>query len=176
MITIEYNLSKPDVVAATCNYYSGSPWMKKRVRAVHYGVTIVFAGLASLAFVLIPDKPGLGIYFLAFAILMGVGYPAWYRRAIRRNAERLFAESRCEKFFGKQSLTLSEDGIAATSPIHENRMKWIGVHRVDLTKDYLFVYLANIGAYAISRSQVVDSTILEAKKFIEARVTPSTQK
>jgi hypothetical protein len=176
MITVSFNLTKEDVLALACHYYSTSATVRKNRLTIQVAITLVLAGSGLLTICGSERFDPIGVGLLMCAGVFAVCVPWWYRSNLRKTAEKMFAESAYRKAFGKYTLALSEEGLASTSPTGEANYTWEAVDRVTLTPQYLFIFLVGPQGFAIPRSQVPDSAIQEMRAFAESHVRASPSK
>ena len=170
MITVSFNLTKDDVLALACYYHSTSATVTKGRLTLQVASCALLAGIGLVMVCQSDELPYVGAGLLVCAGLAIVFVPRWHRSALRRTAEKMFAESSYQEAFGGYTLALSDAGIASTSPIGEAKYTWRAVDRVSLTPEHLFIFLVGASGFAIPRSQVPDATIQEMKAFVESHV------
>lgn len=173
MITISFNLTKDDALALACHYYATSATVRSNQLKSQVIVGLSLAGAGLLALIGSGQVSGSGAVGVVLLVCAGVSVgcvPSWYRRSLRRSAEKMLEESSYAKAFGRYTLVLSEDGLASKSPTGEGKYTWEAVNSVALTSEYLFIFLVGAQGFAIPRSQLPDSTIQEVKVFAQSHI------
>lgn len=167
MINLTFNIGRDDLIAFSQAYHDHSPSVKSAVRRAQLLLPAIMAVAAAYFYF---TQGGLSfVFFLCVGLLWFFFYPAYLRRNILKATEKMLQETSYQKSFGSYSVTLTDDGIASISPTGESKYKWNAVSRVQLTPDYLHIYLTGPVGYPISRKQIGEDKIQEAKLFVESR-------
>jgi hypothetical protein len=169
MITIPFSVGKDDVLELACHYYQGSPTVRRSRLISQYGVGIVL-GCFGVFSLFITDLRIIGAGLIVFSAVYMFTVPPFYRWYLRKSAEQVLGERSFQNTFGRYTLTLNHEGLASTSPLGESKFVWKAVDRVLLTPDHLLIMLSGSQGFPISRAQVPESTIREAKEFVEAHL------
>lgn len=146
MMEITYQLSEADRIALVENNEKRSKTFRKSRRRAVFGVIFCF-GLAAVIFWLQFQNPVVPIMLGAAAVLCALVLPVTYRRNLRRVVKAAYAEGKNRAFFVRQTMRLEDDSLALESVAMSSRIKWEYIERVDVTDDYLFVYLSALSAY-----------------------------
>jgi len=167
MITATFKLSNDDVLALTLDYYAASSTVRRSQILNQASVPFAMILIAALGsfrdrgyFILVSP-------LLIIAVIWAVFYPRLHRRYLRQMAEKMLNESSYQNAFGSYTVSLSEKGIASSSPVGEANYIWSSVNRVSLTPDHLLIFLAGPQGYPIPRAQVPDATIQAMRAFAE---------
>ncbi len=170
MITVTYNLAKEDALA---NYhYETSPSLRRVRRLFPIAVFVLLGGLGLLLMFggRSQENFALGLTLSISGVVAAIFFPPWYRFALRRSAERQYAETSYAKAFGKFTLSFNEEGITSKSPVGEGKFYWSAVSRVALTPTHLIILLIGPQGFPIPRAQVPDTTIQELKAMVESHI------
>jgi hypothetical protein len=173
MTPISFNVAKEDVLAMTCHYYATSATVRSTRLKSQVAVGLILAGAVLLALIGTGQKSGSGVVGVVLLVCAGVSVgcvPSWYRRGVRRSAEKMLEESSYRKAFGAYILALGEDGLTSKSPTGEGKYRWDAVNAAVLTPEHLFIFLVGAQGFAIPRSQVSDPVVQEVKAFVESHI------
>jgi len=168
MINLTFNIGRDDLIAFSQAFHDHSPSVKSAVRRAQLTVPVILVLIAAYSYL---KHGGIAIVVpLSVALLWFFFYPAYLRLKIIKATERMLKETSYQKSFGSYSVTLDDDGIASISPTGESKYKWEAVNRVQLTPDYLHIYLTGPVGYPIPRKQIGEEKIQEAKLFVESKM------
>jgi hypothetical protein len=168
MINLTFNIGRDDLIAFSQAFHDHSPSVKSAVRRAQLTLPAIMAVAAAYFYF---TYGGLSfVFFLCVGLLWFFFYPAYLRRNILKATERMLKETSYQKSFGSYSVTLDDDGIASISPTGESKYKWSAVSRIQLTPDYLHIYLTGPVGYPIPRKQIGEDKIQEAKLFVESKM------
>jgi hypothetical protein len=170
MITIEFEVAKPDVLALSCHFYTQSPTVRRSMRTTQITISLMLVVLGALCLSGTTSSVPSAFVFFASAAISAVLVPVWYRANLRKTAEKI-AETSYQRAFGKYKLVLSEDGITSTSPTGESTHRWLAVNSVALTPEYLFIFLAGPQGYVVPRTQVSAASIADAHAFVQSHIS-----
>lgn len=173
MTPISFNVSKEDALALTCHYYATSPTVRSNRLKTQVGIAMILAGAGLLALIGTGQGSRLGVVGVVLLVCAGVSVgcvPAWYRRSVRRSAERMLEESSYRKAYGGYVLSLGAEGLVSKSPTGEGKYSWEAINSVALTPEHLFIFLLGAQGFAIRRSELPDSVVQEVKTFVESHV------
>lgn len=167
MITVTFLVRKEDVLAMSMRYYATSPTMRKSRIVIQMGVPFVMVLVVPLSYLADPENLIFVAPLLVVAVLWAGFYPRLHERLLMRGSDRILNGPDYQKIFGVYTLTMTEKGIASTSPAGEGTYFWPSVTNISLTTDYLFIFLAGRQGHVIPRTQVPEATIQEMKAFAE---------
>jgi len=167
MITATFLVRKEDVLAMSMSYYASSPTMRRARLVIQAGVPIAMVLVVGLSYFEDPDNFQFVAPLVVIAVLWAGFYPRLHERLLLRGSERRLSGPEYQKIYGVHTLSMSEKGIASTSPVGEGTYFWSAVTSLCLTSDYLFIFVAAQRGYAVPRAQVPEATIQEMKTFAE---------
>jgi len=170
VIDATFNVTKADVLAMACHCYDTSTTVRQHRRSYQIAIPMLLAGIGLLTVLREQLRP-IGILLLLCSALSAAFIPGWFRRSLRRSAEKMIAEPSFQKVFGAHTLILTDEGLASKSPTGEGKFSWEAVVEVKLTPEHLFIMLPGAQGFPIPRSQIADFTIQEMKSFVESRVS-----
>jgi hypothetical protein len=177
MTEITYQLSEADLVAlAEHNHKRSKTFRKTRRRAV-LGA-IFFFSLAALVFWLQFKDPVLSITFCAAGMLFALVFPLRLKRNLRRTVNAAYGEGKNRALFVRQTMRVEDDALVLESVAMSNRIKWEYIERVDITDDYMFVYLSALSAHVVPADGIIrgdyDYFVHEVQKRWQAATAQHT--
>jgi len=91
------------------------------------------------------------LYFIVMCLLWLIGYPIYYRWAIKRNARRIYSQSESKSVLGEHTIAIAPDGVSERSAVGESRIAWSGVERLEEDGEYIFLYIGPLVAHVIPK-------------------------
>lgn len=153
-IEIEYNNTLSDMVEFNLYHYKYSPAMKKTMRSIKLGSTLlVVIAMAFLSYrtgdnfaylIMLP----LGIVFSVIIFFIWP-IPRIFENNIKKQTLRFYKEGANKHYIGKHTLTLAAEGITETTEYGEQKTKWSGVEKVALSDKHIYIYIASVQAFVI---------------------------
>jgi hypothetical protein len=164
---VTYEQTLEDIAAFNLHHFRTSPLAKRRLRLTQ--LSSVF-----LTFIVVMVWPRWSstervVFFITLSLFWIVGFPFYYRWAIKRNAKKIYAASKSKGILGEHQLTVEPNGIATWSPANESKIAWYGVERIESDDQYIYIYTSPLQAHVIPKRAF--SSVEEAKSFLEAAQT-----
>jgi hypothetical protein len=149
MDTVTFRVEVADLKAFQRRVSRTSPAVR-RMRIFIGGMFLVLSFLQTSR----RDYEGWGewlIHFIAvFALMAGVGSLLIF--GINRLAEiGAFRGAERHGVLGEHTITLTPEGLHEQTAVNESKTAWRGIHRIDATKDHLFIFLQPAMAHVIPR-------------------------
>ena len=164
---VEYELSREDLFAFQWRAVQKSPQVKRAKRT--YSVWFVILLLFTL-FLFNSSTPfhviNVAIPIISFAI---AGCLVWLfeKRRIIRSINELVSEEKLDSgLLGKHKIILNDNDVVEMTEVGESKTSWRGVHRLEQSDEYIFVYTTAIGAHVIPKRAFANRN--DADKFWEA--------
>jgi hypothetical protein len=148
-MTLSFLFNKEAVLAFSEQYLKGSSTHQKARNKAQWLLPMILMSLLILV------SLGSGVEISSIVIYGGASllwyfcYPKQFDASMRKQARKLMEESSYEKSYGEYRLSFDESGIQSSSPLGESRYTWDGMDRVEITDDYLYVFLAGPVGYPI---------------------------
>lgn len=160
---VRYEQTLDDIAAFNLHHFRTSKRSQRRLLLSQ--VTLIFSTC-----VVVMIWPGWSltervVFFVAFSFLSIVGYPMYYRRAIKRNAKKIYAAAQSQGILGEHTLTLATEGFATSCSANESRISWSGVERIDSDEQYIYIYTSPLQAHVIPKRAF--SSAAEAVTFLQ---------
>lgn len=172
VITLSFTVGREDVFAFYRSFFKRSGTMHSIIRRCRIACLLIFlAGMVygSLRFEGNFRLAVIGV-FLAFGVIWYVFLPKYLIWRAIKNAERMFDETALSKLLGNCELRLSEEGLSSSSPMGRSHFQWQVVNHILLTPSHLVIVLAGGQGYPVPRTQIPESQIEEARRFIESKL------
>lgn len=89
------------------------------------------------------------IFFVIAGTIWFFLYPRRIKKAIRSQILKMLKESDNRGLLADQSLRVDEDGLNFSNEYSENKVKWNGFTRVDITDKHIFIFNSSVSAHII---------------------------
>jgi hypothetical protein len=160
---VQYQLNLDDVVAFNLYHFSRSKEAQRRIR-LNQLLGIIFVLFIALMW----PRWGLGLrtfFFIGYSLFLLLGYPAYYRWFVKRNAQKTYSEGQNKGVLGNHIIALDSDGVIEISDVGETRTTWSGVEKIEANDKYIFLYTGSLMAHIIPRRAFLNE--VEAYEFIQ---------
>jgi hypothetical protein len=153
--SIEFAYLFDDMVNFSEHHYFHSPSFTGRIRRAQIGRAVaafIFAAGAVFINQIGPNIVILPTAFLVGAILMAFRAwraPAFIRKQIRKNLTAFFSEDGNAREFGRQHVSIRDDGLFIETDHGYSFQKWNAITRADHASEYFFIYLSTASALPV---------------------------
>jgi hypothetical protein len=163
-LTVEYENTLDDVIAFSVHVNQTSPALRLNLR-LRWGVAAVACViLLAATLVLQSFMPNRGLFVGLYAIIMGLlllTYSRRYRTGIRRLHTRLYREGANRTLVGPRRLTLTPEFVDYATPLSQSMTRWLGVEKVEVTDQALYIYLSSFSGISVPRRAFVSTEEFE---------------
>jgi len=149
---IRYKNNVEDIVALSENLLANDTRLIKRKRWALYGCPFILLLSFSLLAV-IKTAPE----YYAGAVLGSIFLYFWVFYLYKNHSKKVAHIAR-KKVFKEHTITLSSDGINEKTEDSTSYNKWLSIHRISITAEYVFVYNTPVTAHIISKHEIGDNT------------------
>ncbi len=153
MLSIEYDIAIPDLVAFNEFHCRRSPVMRRQFWIMQFAVPALWLALAAASRAIGEDS----FYrlWLPTGLLLGaVAWPLWfswkYRRSLRKRVAKFIGAG--QGMVGRHRLALEEDALVERTEGSETRTRWAALGEVCEDEQYVYVYTTALGAHVIPRA------------------------
>ena len=159
-MTLEFENTFDDMLAFNIYNHRTSPTLRRPHQLARilypilfvvslYSFYIYFGGRAT-------SGAFLGLIGLAVVASIGwyVAYPSLLHRRIRNLTTRLLRESKNRSLLERRSIVIGNDGLHFTAPSSSGHIGWNLIERVDVTPQYVYLYMSAMSAIVIPRRSV----------------------
>jgi len=146
---LDYKIDLEDIAAFSVHHARTSKPSRRRVRfSQAFGIfsafvlVMVWRNWSDVARV---------VFFIVFCLLWLIGYPVFYRWAIKRNVRKMYSESQSKGLLGEHTTIIDADGVREKSEVAESRMAWSGIERIEDDGHSVYLYIGPLQAYIIPK-------------------------
>ncbi|MEG0641536.1 MAG: YcxB family protein [Clostridium sp.] len=163
---IKYSITKDDYLKFNMYHLESSPGVKKELIIHRFVVPILIIGLAFALAVLTGMPLTIGVpVCVVGAICWSVFYPKFYKKNALRNVSKMLGRGVQSESISKNSITVQDEGIYASSQAGQTLHKWNEVIKFHETADHIFIYVTQKLAHVIPKRAFKDKE--EENEFIE---------
>ncbi|MEM7391972.1 MAG: YcxB family protein, partial [Verrucomicrobiota bacterium] len=165
---LTFKVDESVLLTFTENYFRHSPVHQKAKRLYRLAVPVFIAAVMAVTLIQRGLTPGSAIssaLLLAIATIWYLMYPKSFDNTIRKQSRSQIEEASYQTMFGDYTLALDEAGLHSESPIGHGSYTWNAVHRVELTHEYLMIFLSGLQGFPISIAEVGSQAAEEAYAF-----------
>ncbi len=153
-MTLTFNVSEPETLAMTEQFYKDSPSHQRIRNRTRWSVPLLLLPvmiLFTLQFgVSLPSTAVFAIGIIGWFFIA----PHRFDARIRRYAINQMKESSYAKSFGKYEIQITDQHLVSHGPTGHTEYNWDAVDRTILTDDYLFVFLSGPSGFPIKTTEV----------------------
>lgn len=143
---ITYTLEFEDWVAFNQHHNQNWPYARRVRWLIRILLSLVFVILALLYLVL--GDMILFFFFVLMALVWFFGLPWLFDFSIRQRLKKLIAGGK-NMWLGRHEMTISPDMFSSKNDTGEGKYNWQTVEKIDVTKDYIFIYVTPVSALII---------------------------
>jgi len=169
-MNLSFTLNKEDTLAFTEQYLRGSESHQKLRARTQWILPLILMSLLLLMASRGPLQISTVIIFGGVSLAWFFLYPKQFDANIRKHAKKQMKESSYSKSYGEYNLGISDSGIQSSSPLGESSYSWDGVDRVEMSDDYLYIFLAGPMGYPIRIDQIGRDSASEAFETISEQL------
>ncbi len=157
---VDYQIVLEDLAAFSLHHARTSRFSRRRLRTSQaWGI---FCTL-----VLVMVWPGWSkvervLFVIGMGLLWLIGYPLYYKWAIKRNIRKIYSQSESKSVLGEHTIAIEPEGVAERSGVHESRIAWSGIERIEDGGQYIYLYIGPLHAYVIPKRAFKTDTDAEA--------------
>lgn len=160
MSVIEYELREKDLIAFNDHQFSRSPNAQRTMRKYRYGIP-AFLVASGLLFWIVYDEWYSALYVTALALLWILVIPKFVRWDIRRTALKQYSDKQKADLFGSYRLRAEPQALHEHAPVGRSKIPWDEVLRVELEKDYAFIFVDVNSALIIPKETITSGDLHE---------------
>jgi hypothetical protein len=153
---IEFEITKHDILALVRWRQEFSPAFQKRFKRLRFGSLVGF-GLFGIGSLMITQEIFSLVFFLMFALVSYMVYPAFNDWVIRRNVNLVYQNETKRATLGKRILRASADGLEQISPFGEIKIKWAAIDNIHVSPLYAFISVGQTPSIVIPKDKVKES-------------------
>ncbi len=105
------------------------------------------------------------IFFLIASAFWLFIYPLFRRKAVERQARRLYSEGKNRDVIGNHIFAIDKDGVTEISDVAESHIAWSGIERIEENDEYVFLYTGSLSAHIIPKRAFLSKG--EESEFIQ---------
>jgi YcxB-like protein len=159
---LAFDVSERDMLAFSERYHRASRTHNRARQSARLLLPMMLLPVMLLFFLNFGFSPAPIVILVMAMIGWYVYYPMRFDKCVRNQVRKQMCESSYSNMFGAYEITLDEDSLKSSSPTGEARYNWDAVDRVELTDDYLFVFLSGPMGYPVSIDQIGANAAHEA--------------
>jgi hypothetical protein len=91
------------------------------------------------------------VFFVLIALLWLVGYPFYYRWAIKRNIQKIYSQTESRNVIGEHTIAIEPEYVTERSPVGESRTAWSGIEKIQSDEQYIYIYVGPLNAFVIPK-------------------------
>jgi hypothetical protein len=153
MIEIEYDVREQDLIAFNEHQLHNSEPVQKLLKRHQTVVPSIFAAIATLVLLLLRDIPASIVMGIAAALWGGL-VPLYLKWSWRKQIGKMYSESDKAQVLGHYTLRLLPKELVEITDKGESRIPWQDVLRVEVAKNYAFIFVSLDSALIIPRATV----------------------
>ena len=146
---VSFDTTLDDIHAFNTHYARTAQLPQQSRKMVRGALTLT---LGSLMFALgIAFHLPIAFWIINALILFGWWqfYPRGVEAMARRSTQKLYAEGRNAGMLGPTTVTIEPEWLSEASSEREVRTRWRSVEKMDLTADYIFLYVTGFSAVIV---------------------------
>lgn len=170
-MNIQYEVTHDDYLEFNLHYIKSSQTMRKTLffQRIIGPITFVFGPFVAIK---ITDIP-IWYWIIAFSVTSLVWffyYPKYIVSSLKRRVNRTLKEGQNKGLIGKQTLTITEDGLEFKNDFESASLKWSVLNKIERNDQYLFIYNSSVSAYIIPLSEMTKETGQELYEIVEQHI------
>jgi hypothetical protein len=157
-MTIEYELTKDDVLAFNLYHRSHSPTLRRQYYFAWLLPALAWLTVCTALWYCADQRPGEPLQTFLDLLPMFCGVPIYLaifpwarRRGLRRVLDSMMSEGKNRAVFGRRTVTLSREGIAQSGEFASSSISWRTVERVVRDGDHAYIYSGAVTAIIVPR-------------------------
>ena len=173
MSEIEYEVREKDLIAFNEHQMQGTESLQKVMRrhqAVIPGVVVIGALVLFFFYKDILTAAFVG----AAAVAWGFAAPAYLKWIWRKQLRKLYSEEEKVAILGQCSLKIEKDALVEASQNGESRIAWSDILRVEVSKNYAFIFTSIDSALIVPRATVKKGNLHEFVKLADECIEKSS--
>lgn len=169
MNEIEYEVRPEDLVAFNEHLAAETVPVKKLFRR-HQAQLPGFMVLISLMLWFYYKDTLSALYVAVLALAWGFGVPAYLKWSMRKQFSGFYSEDDKNAVLGRCTLRIEKDDLVETRSTGESRTAWGDILRIEVSKQYAFVFVSRDSALIIPRATVKTGNLHEFVKAADERI------
>lgn len=169
MTEIEYEVRPQDLIAFNEHLALEAGPMKKVFRR-HQAQIPGFMVLVSLLLWFYYKDTLSALYVAALALGWGFGVPSYLKWSMRKQFGNFYSEEDRAAVLGRFTLRIDEADLVEISAAGETRTPWMDVLRIEVTRQYAFVFVSRDAALIIPRATVRSGNLHEFVKVADESI------
>lgn len=149
---VNYDLKKEDYIEFNLHHMGKSKTIKRTLFIEQYLIPLIFI-ITPFVFAKNHSNPPPIMYFMIPCVIMyilwTIFFPKYFRYSFKKRIEKLLNEGKNSTMFGPQTLSITDKGIFEFSEMEKSKVDMKAVERVDVTENYIYIYINAVNAYII---------------------------
>jgi len=149
---IQFKLTEEDFLNFNLYHVKHSKTATRALRLQQFLIPLLYV-LAAFIFSMIGDMPFLFLLvpFLVLSVVWIFLAPKFFYSSVMRNVKKMLKEGKAGGITGNYTMTLTEEGLAESTPIEEKKTRWDGITSFQEDDDYFYLYNSAVSAYILPK-------------------------
>jgi hypothetical protein len=173
-MTFTYQFEPADWIAFSLHYLRNSRTHHRQRLRARFWFLAAFLALSLILFFETEKDRGLVINFSVVGVVGFFAYPKVYDDAVMKRMRKYGDDPDNAKWWGRQTVTFSAEGIRICRSTAESRLAWSNVVRLAETPDHLFVYISAAEAIVVPRRSLEGASFEDVRRQLQQYVTSTT--
>jgi hypothetical protein len=164
---VEYERTQKDLVEFSLFHIDNSKNIQRQLLLTQIiGGLLIFVAPILFVYTQYSELSMIGFFIsLVAGILFYIWYPKYYRSYATKHVKKMLSEGSNKALLGKQTITLSSEGVLSKAQSGESKMLWTSVEKVVQNEKYIFIYMGAINAYVIPKNSF--TSLDEQNQFMD---------
>ncbi|MGH8550800.1 MAG: YcxB family protein [Methylococcales bacterium] len=172
MVEIQYKLQERDLIAFSEHEVKPDSPLYKQVRRNSTTIPGILCLLALFYWFYFEDVRT--AFYVGFVgVVWGLLAPLYFKKDFRQKVRRLFSDEDLERIVGDYILRIEKKALVEIGPQGETRILWKDILRVEVTKQYAFIYLDAHEALIVPLGKLSHDTIVDFTELVDQRIEES---
>lgn len=172
MVEIEYTLREQDLIAFSEHEVKPDSPLYKQIRRNTTTIPAILCGIALFYWFYFEDVPT-AFYIGVVGVAWGLLAPLYFKKDFRRKVRKQFSDEDLERLVGDYKLRIEKKALVEISPQGETRILWKDILRIEVTKQYAFIYLDAHEALIVPLNKIGHKKIVEFTDLVDQRIEES---
>lgn len=176
-MTFAYQFEPADWTAFSLHYLKNSPTHRRQRLRARFWFLATFLALALILFFETEKDRGFVVCLSVIGVVGFFAYPKVYDDTVMKRMGKYVDDPDNAKLWGRQTVTLSAEGIRLARATAESRLAWSNVVRLAEAPDHLFIYIAAAEAIVVPRRSLEGASFEDVRGQLRqymGNATPST--
>jgi hypothetical protein len=167
---VQFTITLDDILAFNRYCVQHLPTYKRTYRTLLISVPVIFV-LIALALSINTYRPPWLAWIIAFVAVVAWPFiwPRRYQKTMDEFVMKTMQTGQNRSMLGVHTVTLSEQGLRATSEVSESSITWSGIERIEQDDQYIYLFVAATAAHIVPKRALV--TMEQASDFYHTAQT-----